>query len=277
MVPRRLLPAERHARWSPRSATTSPRRDDDGVSRSTSTRAARFATAAAGGRAVALRDGDRGIRGTGRSRSTVAAGDREPLDAGPSRPGVVPGAADGAGRRRRGADAAPGRRLPPWLERAWRPAVTSSSWTCRWTARLTEPHPVIASTRGCVAIERGPLVYCLEQADHPDVRRRRPPDRRRAPRSRPLGTERLDGVVIVRRPRLPGGRLGLAGSTSTGRSARRRAAGPPGVDADRDPLLRVGQPRAGRDARVGAAGYNLTAVGFPAMGVLPRAKNRRNA
>ena len=42
-------------------------------------------------------------------------------------------------------------------------------------------------------------------------------------------------------------------------------------------VLRVGQSRAGRDARVGAAGYNLTAVGFPAMGVLPRAKNRRNA
>ena len=31
--------------------------------------------------------------------------------------------------------------------------------------RLTEPHPRIESTRGCAAIERGPLVYCLEQAD----------------------------------------------------------------------------------------------------------------
>ena len=33
-------------------------------------------------------------------------------------------------------------------------------------ARLIEAHPWIESTRGCVAIERGPLVYCLEQADH---------------------------------------------------------------------------------------------------------------
>jgi DUF1680 family protein len=33
------------------------------------------------------------------------------------------------------------------------------------TPRLTEGHPWIESTRGCVAIERGPLVYCLEQAD----------------------------------------------------------------------------------------------------------------
>ncbi|MBV9171853.1 MAG: glycoside hydrolase family 127 protein, partial [Chloroflexi bacterium] len=35
--------------------------------------------------------------------------------------------------------------------------------------RLTEPHPLVESTRGCVAIERGPLVYCLEQADHPEA------------------------------------------------------------------------------------------------------------
>jgi DUF1680 family protein len=34
-------------------------------------------------------------------------------------------------------------------------------------ARLTEPHPRLDSARGCLAIERGPLVYCLEQADLP--------------------------------------------------------------------------------------------------------------
>ncbi|MBV9173454.1 MAG: glycoside hydrolase family 127 protein, partial [Chloroflexi bacterium] len=28
---------------------------------------------------------------------------------------------------------------------------------------------LVESTRGCVALERGPLVYCLEQADHPDA------------------------------------------------------------------------------------------------------------
>jgi hypothetical protein len=36
-------------------------------------------------------------------------------------------------------------------------------------ARLIEPHPAIESTRGSVAIERGPLVYCLEQADQGDA------------------------------------------------------------------------------------------------------------
>jgi uncharacterized protein len=34
-------------------------------------------------------------------------------------------------------------------------------------ARLTEPHPRVDAVRGCVAIERGPLVYCLEQVDLP--------------------------------------------------------------------------------------------------------------
>jgi DUF1680 family protein len=32
-------------------------------------------------------------------------------------------------------------------------------------ARLTAPNPWIESARGNVAIERGPLVYCIEQAD----------------------------------------------------------------------------------------------------------------
>jgi uncharacterized protein len=35
------------------------------------------------------------------------------------------------------------------------------------TPRLTRPDPRIDAVRGCVAIERGPLVYCLEQADQP--------------------------------------------------------------------------------------------------------------
>jgi DUF1680 family protein len=51
--------------------------------------------------------------------------------------------------------------------------------TRRWTAgevaalelelpvRVTEPHPRVDAVRGCVAVERGPLVYCLESADLP--------------------------------------------------------------------------------------------------------------
>jgi uncharacterized protein len=35
--------------------------------------------------------------------------------------------------------------------------------------RLTAPNPLIDAVRGCLAIERGPLVYCIEQADQPDT------------------------------------------------------------------------------------------------------------
>ncbi|MEU4162041.1 beta-L-arabinofuranosidase domain-containing protein [Actinoplanes sp. NPDC026670] len=35
-------------------------------------------------------------------------------------------------------------------------------------ARITEPDPRIDAVRGCVAVERGPLVYCLESADAPE-------------------------------------------------------------------------------------------------------------
>jgi uncharacterized protein len=31
--------------------------------------------------------------------------------------------------------------------------------------RVTEPHPRVDAIRGCVAVERGPLVYCVESAD----------------------------------------------------------------------------------------------------------------
>ncbi|XVV15894.1 glycoside hydrolase family 127 protein [Actinoplanes sp. CA-131856] len=35
--------------------------------------------------------------------------------------------------------------------------------------RVTEPDPRIDAVRGCAALERGPLVYCLEEADVPDL------------------------------------------------------------------------------------------------------------
>ena len=34
--------------------------------------------------------------------------------------------------------------------------------------RVTRPHPRVDAVRGCVAVERGPLVYCVETADLPD-------------------------------------------------------------------------------------------------------------
>jgi len=34
---------------------------------------------------------------------------------------------------------------------------------------LVEAHPRVDATRGCVAIQRGPMIYCLEEVDQPDV------------------------------------------------------------------------------------------------------------
>jgi DUF1680 family protein len=36
--------------------------------------------------------------------------------------------------------------------------------------RLTEGHPRVDAVRGCLAVEKGPLVYCLEQIDQPGER-----------------------------------------------------------------------------------------------------------
>ena len=96
--------------------------------------------------------------------------------------------------------------------------------------RVTEPDPRIDAVRGCVAIERGPIVYCVETADLP------------------AGTD-LEAVelspsvepAVVARHDVPGAPLGItlpAIDAATG-------------DADRDrsgAVLRVGPPHARRDA-----------------------------
>ncbi|WP_320774770.1 glycoside hydrolase family 127 protein [Streptomyces sp. CRN 30] len=53
------------------------------------------------------------------------------------------------------------------VRRTWRPGDTVTL-RLDMTPRLTLPHPRIDAVRGCAAVERGPLVYCFEQADQPD-------------------------------------------------------------------------------------------------------------
>jgi len=52
------------------------------------------------------------------------------------------------------------------LRRAWNGA-SQVTLELPMPVRLIAPHPRIDAVRGCVALARGPLVYCIEQADHP--------------------------------------------------------------------------------------------------------------
>ena len=52
------------------------------------------------------------------------------------------------------------------LERTWAPG-DQVVLDLGMEPRLTAADPRVDVVRGCVAIERGPLVYCLEQVDHP--------------------------------------------------------------------------------------------------------------
>jgi DUF1680 family protein len=53
------------------------------------------------------------------------------------------------------------------LERAWA-AGDRLVLELSMPVRVTVPDPRIDAVRGCIAIERGPIVYCLEDADLPD-------------------------------------------------------------------------------------------------------------
>jgi DUF1680 family protein len=53
------------------------------------------------------------------------------------------------------------------IERRWRPGDVVA-YTMPMPARLTVAHPSVDALRGAVAIERGPVVYCLESRDQPD-------------------------------------------------------------------------------------------------------------
>jgi DUF1680 family protein len=54
------------------------------------------------------------------------------------------------------------------IERTWSPG-DEIHLDLAISPRLTAPSPRASAIRGCVAIERGPLVYCLEEEDHGDV------------------------------------------------------------------------------------------------------------
>jgi DUF1680 family protein len=92
------------------------------------------------------------------------------------------------------------------LERVWAPG-DEVTLELDLTPRLTSADPRVDAVRGCVAIERGPLVYCLEQVDHPGGG--------------------LDDIVIdTSRPLTEQDRPDLLGGVVTVRAAGRRRAAP---------------------------------------------------
>ena len=101
--------------------------------------------------------------------------------------------------------------------------------------RRTEPDPRVDAVRGCVAFERGPLVYCIETADLPagtvleDLR------------WDPAGPVTTGPRRDLRR--VGGGHHGSGGRPGLGGRRPHRV---------RHPVLRLGQPRCAQHAGVGA-------------------------
>ena len=82
----------------------------------------------------------------------------------------VPGWCDGASLRVNGRpwDAEPRPGSYTAIDRSWRPGDTVEL-ELPMAPFLLRGHPRIESVRGCAAIRRGPLVYCLEQPDQPEA------------------------------------------------------------------------------------------------------------
>jgi len=108
----------------------------------------------------------------------------------------VPGWCPAAAAHLNGNPTAPGSQGYLRIERAWQSGdVVELEFPM--DPRLIEAHPWIESTRGSVAIERGPLVYCLEQADHPDASVADLEIDTAAPLESAQVSDRLEGVTVV--------------------------------------------------------------------------------
>ena len=102
-------------------------------------------------------------------------------------------------------------------------AATSSSSTCRCSPRASSPTRRVREDLGRVALRRGPLVYCLEQADNADA----PVPQLSLPRDAAIeAAERrdlFDGIVAMT---ARGRRRSATAGTATSTARRRRKAAP---------------------------------------------------
>ena len=183
-----VLPAEPRPARRARCTTTS-RRATAAASSCTSSRpaASRARRRTAARRRSPCRPA---TRGTGAWRSRGEPGER--MDAVAAGPRLVRDARrDDRRRARRGDGRRPGLSAP--AARVERPSQVVLELPM--PVRVIAPHPRIDAVRGCVALARGPLVYCIEQADHPAASRSRtcasiPPRRPRPPAPPPTSASR---------------------------------------------------------------------------------------
>jgi DUF1680 family protein len=83
------------------------------------------------------------------------------------------------------------------IQRDWQPGDVVEL-NLPMPVRRVAAHPYVTECAGRVALKRGPILYCLEQADHPDVDLRDlvlPPEAVLSPRFEP---ELLGGVTVLR-------------------------------------------------------------------------------
>jgi DUF1680 family protein len=144
-------------------------------------------------------------------------------------------------------------RVPAWATGATiesqgtRSSVQPGYWSERrtWSAgetvvldvpmapRLTSPMPRASAIFGCLAIERGPLVYCIEQADNPDINLADVVADRAAPLTEVDGPSLVDGMVAVSLP------ASVRGDRSAGTWGYPPAADTPRKDTAPVPLIAI--------------------------------------
>ena len=172
------------------------------------------------------------------------------LAAHPPGPGVVPRCPRDDQRRRGGERSRrPG---PRTLERRWA-AGDRIELTLPMPPRVTRPDPRIDAVRGTIALERGPIVYAVEEPDLPAsvaLESIEVPDDPRievgtweAPL--PAGAATLSLDAFTRSAALASTWVAVSSRGADRRRILERAGSPP-----RGPVLRHGQPRGHGDARL---------------------------